>query len=128
MIDGDHPAVYFEAQHRRSSDRTRQQSGDTVNNKRKLEYFDLTYIDLSAAQKKWVVDGIDGKNSNDSRWCELNIKKVSEFKERYGIKNQRIYKWRKRIKLGKPLLESSGGVTAITDMEREKIASTVMHL
>jgi hypothetical protein len=36
--------------------------------------------------------------------------------------------WRKRIQLGKPLLESSGGVAAVSENEKEKIKATVLQL
>ena len=59
-------------------------------------------------------------------WTRNNSK--NNFNSRYGITRQRIQHWKKRIKLGKPLLDSSGGVTAISEIESEKVARKVIQL
>lgn len=119
-----HPAAFFDPVPNRVSERV----AVANSNKRKLEYYDLANTDLNMSQKTWVVNGLDGKNHDDPRWQSLDITSARDFKDRYGITKQRIQHWRKRMKFGLPLLESSGGVTALSSLEREKIASKVIQL
>jgi hypothetical protein len=119
MIDDNHPAIYFEPIVQRVSLRTPAQNC----NKRKLQYYDLSKTDLNPAQKVWVVNGLNGSNHNDPRWCALDISHSGDFVERYGISKQRIDHWKKRLKCGQPLFDCSGGVSALSAKERKKMAS-----
>ena len=83
---------------------------------------------MNFVQKSWIIDGLHGRNHDDPRWCALNLDRVGNFDERYGITKQRIQHWKKRIKFGQPLFPSSGGVTALSDNQRTELSNTIIQL
>jgi hypothetical protein len=84
----------------------------------KSTYNNLSEMTLTHEQKKWLIDGIKGINTNKV-WTDLNITSYGTASKQYTIAKSTIKGWAKLIKNGKVLQPFKGRVNAISDKNLE---------
>jgi hypothetical protein len=94
--DNDHPSGIFQY----DQARTRGDVNKICN--------DLRNYGLKTDQKRWILDGLDGKFNDDVRWSNLSLNSAADVAERYNISKQAISNWRARLRAGLTLHESKG--------------------
>ena len=83
---------------------------------------------FSLPQKNWLLNGIDGKLDDDEKWTNLNLRTNADVARMYNISTSTMSNWRANIKAGKPLFETKGNHTALSERAKRNVQEKCQEL